>query len=87
MIAAIALTEILTETQRPHYMRGGDMPEIVFPPRMAKDMTQDWREEKMKLKKDRELNNGRLAMIGIASFLAEFFVPGSVPLLSAIDAF
>eukprot|EP00542_Grammatophora_oceanica_P011178 CAMPEP_0194028216 /NCGR_PEP_ID=MMETSP0009_2-20130614/2246_1 /TAXON_ID=210454 /ORGANISM="Grammatophora oceanica, Strain CCMP 410" /LENGTH=200 /DNA_ID=CAMNT_0038667547 /DNA_START=47 /DNA_END=649 /DNA_ORIENTATION=- len=35
---------------------------------------------KMKMRL-RELKNGRLAMIGIASFLAAHFIPGSVPCL------
>jgi hypothetical protein len=35
----------------------------------------------MSKKKDRELNNGRLAMIAIMSFIAAANVPGSVPAL------
>jgi len=31
-----------------------------------------------------EINNGRLAMLGIFGFLAEQTIPGSVPLLSEI---
>lgn len=87
ILTTIFVAEMLTESRNPHYMRGGKLPEIAFPPRMADNLTEGWREEKMKLKQDRELNNGRLAMVGIASFLAEYFVPGSVPLLSGIDAF
>jgi len=87
ILTTIFLTEMLTEAKNPHYMRGGDLPKIAFPPRMADEITEGWREEKMKSKQDRELNNGRLAMVGVASFLAEYFVPGSVPVLSAIDAF
>lgn len=32
----------------------------------------------------KEINNGRLAMIGLFSFLAEARIPGSVPVLSGI---
>ena len=32
----------------------------------------------------KEINNGRLAMIGLFSFLAEARVPGSVPVLTGI---
>jgi hypothetical protein len=35
----------------------------------------------MKVKRDRELNNGRLAMIAIMSFVAAANVEGSVPAL------
>jgi Chlorophyll A-B binding protein len=31
-----------------------------------------------------ELKNGRLAMIGFASYISEYFIPGSVPALSGI---
>jgi hypothetical protein len=36
---------------------------------------------KMKVKKDRELNNGRLSMIAIMSFVAAANIEGSVPAL------
>ena len=78
---------MLTEISNPHYMRGGDLPKIIFPPRMAENLTEGWREVKMKDKQAKELNNGRLAMVGMASFLSEYFIPGSVPVLSAVDAF
>ena len=78
---------MLTEIRGPHYMRGGELPKIVFPPRLADDITEGWRDDKLKDKQAKELNNGRLAMVGMASFLSEYFNPGSVPILSALDAF
>ena len=48
------------------------------------DWTNTWstlsegEKESMRLK---ELKNGRLAMLGIASFVSNYFIPGSVPLL------
>ena len=87
IFSTIFIAEMLTEIRGPHYMRGGELPKIVFPPRLADDITEGWREDKLKDKQAKELNNGRLAMVGMASFLSEYFNPGSVPILSALDAF
>jgi hypothetical protein len=43
--------------------------------------------ETLKVKRDRELNNGRLAMIAIMSFVAAANVPGSVPALAGSPMF
>jgi hypothetical protein len=40
-------------------------------------------EETMKRKRTSELNNGRLAMIGMMSFIAAHNIPGSVPVLGS----
>jgi len=73
----IFFAELVTEARGTHYTKGGDMPTIVFPP--VNFGSSD--PEKMKLQQSRELNNGRLAMIAIMSFVAAANVPGSVPLL------
>jgi hypothetical protein len=77
------VAEIATEAKKPHYMMGGSLPEIVFPPADFSKVDKDI----IKLKRSRELNNGRLAMIAIMSFISEHNVPGSVPLLSGLEAF
>jgi len=54
------------------------MPTIVFPPiNFANGLSP----EKLKRRQDSELNNGRLAMISIMSFIAAANIPGSVPAL------
>jgi len=83
IIGTIFLTEIITEAQGNHYTKGGDYPTIVFPPINFAPSEAD----KLKTLQNKELNNGRLAMIGIMSFICEANVPGSVPLLSGTPFF
>lgn len=83
IIATIFLAEIITEAKGTHYMRGGDFPTIVFPPIDFTGVDP----ATLKTKQDRELNNGRLAMIAIMSFIAAANIPGSVPALNGNPAF
>jgi len=81
-------TELATESDASrrggqHYMKGGKSPEIVFPKFDFSNVDA----ETLTIKRSRELNNGRLAMIGIISFIAANNVPGSVPALSGLDMF
>jgi len=78
IIATAGIIEVLTESTGTHYMSPeGDGYMDLF--RMKN------RENTLPLKSDlttlqtQELKNGRLAMIGIASFFAAEFIPGSVP--------
>ena len=83
IIGLIFLAEIITEASGTHYTKGGDLPTVVFPPidfSTVDDAT-------MSVKKDRELNNGRLAMIAIMSFVAAANIPGSVPALAGNPMF
>jgi len=73
----IFFAELVSEAQGTHYTKGGDLPTIVFPP--VNFATDDAVE--MKKAQSRELNNGRLAMIAIMSFVAAANIPGSVPAL------
>ena len=63
--------ELWTEAQKPHYMKSGNMMAL-----NAFDGIGFKADEKMQLK---ELKNGRLAMIGMASFFSAVALPGSVP--------
>jgi hypothetical protein len=83
IIGAIFFTEIVTEAQKPHYTKGGPFPTVVFPPINFPPADS----AALKQKQDSELNNGRLAMIAIMSFIAEANIPGSVPLLAGNPAF
>ena len=83
ILGTIFIAELATESQGTHYMKGGSMPTIVFPPIDMSKVSG----ETLKVKQSRELNNGRLAMIAIMSFIAANNVPGSVPALAGIDMF
>ena len=78
IIGAIFLAEIISESSGTHYLKGGDLPTVIFPPIDFSSVDA----ETLKMKQNRELNNGRLAMIAIMSFVAATNVPGSVPALA-----
>ena len=83
ILGTIFIAELASEAQGTHYMNGGSTPTIVFPPIDFSGVSA----ETMRLKQNRELNNGRLAMISIMSFIAANNVPGSVPALAGHDMF
>ncbi len=83
ILGMIFVGELASESQGTHYMKGGATPEVVFPKFDFSGVDADV----LKTKKDRELNNGRLAMIGIMGFIAANNIPGSVPALSGLDGF
>lgn len=92
----IAFLEIWSESAGTHYMKpggkAGRFPPFAFesgwrlpfvldlwdPFRVTKDMTRSVRRCKLA----KEINNGRLAMLGLFSFFVESKVPGAVPLLT-----
>ena len=79
----IFLAEVISEAKGVHYTKGGDLPTIVFPPIDFSNVNAD----DLKLKQSRELNNGRLAMISIMSFVAAANIPGAVPALAGNPMF
>ena len=83
IVGTIFFAEVYTEAQKPHYMMGGKLPEIVFPQFDFSNVSPP----RLQIQRSKELNNGRLAMVAIMSFISEYYVPGSVPVLSSIDAF
>eukprot|EP00521_Asterionellopsis_glacialis_P001773 CAMPEP_0195261986 /NCGR_PEP_ID=MMETSP0706-20130129/9484_1 /TAXON_ID=33640 /ORGANISM="Asterionellopsis glacialis, Strain CCMP134" /LENGTH=205 /DNA_ID=CAMNT_0040315977 /DNA_START=20 /DNA_END=637 /DNA_ORIENTATION=+ len=83
IIGTLFLAEIITEAKGTHYTKGGDLPTIVFPPIDFSSVDADT----LATKQSRELNNGRLAMISIMSFVAAANIPGSVPALTGNPMF
>jgi len=96
ILAFVGALEILDECNcgdleaRPHYMRGGQpgkypdfsaLPLNLYDPfNINKKMSDEVKARRLNM----EVNNGRLAMIGIFGFLAADAVPGSVPVLGDI---
>merc|ERR1712066_262632 len=85
---------LLKQEGQAHYMRGGKpgyfptfdqlvhpVPLNLYDPfKLNKEKSDEWKSKKLLA----ELNNGRLAMIGLMAFISEAKVPGSVPLLSGL---
>jgi hypothetical protein len=98
LIAFLEFWSELSTPEHKHYMRGGkpgDFPDFVSGPtgiphpvpfnyfdpfKLSKNKSEEAKARGLKS----EINNGRLAMIGILGFLTEQTTPGSVPLLSGI---
>uniref|UniRef100_A0A7S2MAA2 Plastid light harvesting protein n=1 Tax=Helicotheca tamesis TaxID=374047 RepID=A0A7S2MAA2_9STRA len=83
ILFTIFIAEVISEAKGDHYTKGGDYPTIVFPPVDFSGVNPDT----LATKRARELNNGRLAMIAIMSFIAANNIPGSVPALVGNPAF
>lgn len=79
----IFLAEVISEAKDTHYTKGGDLPTVIFPPIDFSKVDA----ETLARRKNAELNNGRLAMIAIMSFVAAANVPGSVPVLAGSPMF
>ena len=77
IIIFCGLVEFFAEIKKPHYTKGGPMGLQWDPLGIAENATPEF----LAKRQARELANGRLAMIGIISFIAASKVPGSVPAL------
>mmetsp|Transcript_8157 Transcript_8157/g.19385 ORF Transcript_8157/g.19385 Transcript_8157/m.19385 type:complete len:211 (-) Transcript_8157:204-836(-) len=81
ILGVIGILELLGEAAvKPHYMSGGTPGKIplIWDPL---GFTAKLSPEALARKRNSELKNGRLAMIGVASMVSGHFIPDSVPLL------
>jgi len=85
---------VLAGEGQSHYMKGGKpgyFPTFdMLPHPVPFNLFDPWGQSKFKTEEEKamgrliEINNGRLAMIGLFGFLSESSLPGSVPLLKGI---
>ena len=84
ILGVIGILELLGEASvKPHYMSGGTPGKIplLWDPL---GFTAKLSPEALARKRNSELKNGRLAMIGVASLVCGHYYPDSVPLLPAV---
>ena len=79
IVGFIGLLEVLGEAEKPHYMRGGKSGTHDLVWYFGSKYLSGKTEEQKLRSRTAEINNGRLAMIGIMGFIAASTVPGSVP--------
>jgi hypothetical protein len=86
IIAAIGGLEFASECRNPdgHYMLGGTPGDLKFLRVLWDPMgfTDKLSPEELERKRNAELKNGRLAMIGMLSIITSINIPGSVPFLN-----
>jgi hypothetical protein len=98
LVAFLEIWGEISSDNHKHYMKGGkpgDFPDFVSGPdgiphpvpfnlydpfKFSKNKSEEAKARGLKA----EINNGRLAMLGIFGFLSEQTIPGSVPVLSGI---
>ena len=79
ILGFIGLLEVLGEAEKPHYMRGGKSGTHDLVWYFGSKYLSGKTEEQKLRSRTAEINNGRLAMVGIMGFIAASTVPGSVP--------
>merc|ERR1712039_216123 len=87
-------SDVLEKEGQKHYMRGGKpgyfptfsgiphpVPLNLYDPfKLNAKRSDEWKERKLLT----EINNGRLAMLALISFICEAKIPGSIPLLKGL---
>ena len=81
ILSAIAALEFYAESRTPHYVFGSRAGCQEFWPFNLKFDKLAEKPEKLKIQQTKEIQNGRLAMLGVASLYAAHYIPGSVPVL------
>mmetsp|Transcript_19424 Transcript_19424/g.21710 ORF Transcript_19424/g.21710 Transcript_19424/m.21710 type:complete len:264 (+) Transcript_19424:52-843(+) len=81
IVLGVGFLEILDECDpEGHYMRGREPGRVYFYQGDTRRTAEELADGRVK-----EINNGRLAMLGIMAFVSSASIPGSVPLLNSIS--
>jgi len=84
ILGFIGLLEVLGEAEKPHYMRGGKSGTNKLVWNFGDKYLSGKTEEQKREKRTAEINNGRLAMLGVMSIIAGSTIPGSVPFFNDV---
>jgi len=83
LIATIGALESVFEAQKPHYLAGGVPGKLRLTGSTVGALEAKYDAQTLAKKRNSELQNGRLAMLGMAAFVAAETIPGSVPGIAA----
>ena len=84
IVAAVGGIESVFEAQKPHYVMGGTPGKVRLTGTTKGALEDKYDAATLKKKRDMELANGRLAMLGMAGFVSARLTEGSVPALTKL---
>jgi hypothetical protein len=84
ILGFIGLLEVLGEAEKPHYMRGGKSGTNKLVWNFGDKYLSGKTEEQKRSSRNAEINNGRLAMLGVMSLIAGSTIQGSVPFFDGV---
>mmetsp|Transcript_1078 Transcript_1078/g.3978 ORF Transcript_1078/g.3978 Transcript_1078/m.3978 type:complete len:218 (+) Transcript_1078:71-724(+) len=87
IIGFLGILEVLGEVQKPHYTKGGKSGKGALTFYFGEKLISGKSADSKLRSRTAEINNGRLAMVGIMAFIAASTIPGSVPFLENIQPY
>ena len=87
IIGFLGILEVLGEAEKPHYTKGGKSGSNELVWYFGNRYLSGKSDAQKKSSRTAEINNGRLAMVGIMGFISASTVPGAIPSLPDITAY
>jgi len=87
IIGFLGILEVLSEAEKPHYTKGGKSGSAKLQWYFGERLIAGKSAEDKRRARTAEINNGRLAMLGIFGFISASTIPGSVPALPDITQY